>query len=72
MRLSNMKKTMIAAGIISLLGLTGCGDDEPKGPCLRSHDESYTQLVPAGKSIIPITHRRTVCDERGPVVDNNG
>lgn len=64
---------MIAVGIISLLGLTGCGDDEPKGPCLRSHEETYTQLIPVGKGgVVPVMHRRTVCDERGPVVDSNG
>ena len=38
----------------------------PHSVCTRSHTESYTAFVLAGKVLIPVPGTRVVCDEYTP------
>ena len=58
-----MKRGIAALAVVAAVALavTGCEDR----PCLRSHEEVRTGLMPAGKALVPYTYTVTVCDEYG-------
>lgn len=63
------RRTLLTATIAALFpALAGCGDSEPKGPCVRSHQEQAPPVyVRSGNVLIPVPGgMHTVCDEYGP------
>lgn len=61
-------------GLLAFCLLSSCGFGEiPHGKdnngyfkyeeeCVKSHKESYTRLMPIGKTLMPQRHQREVCD----------
>lgn len=51
-----------------VLGLTGCGSEEKKPPCIKSHEETIMVPMIGAKGLvygfIPVTNK--VCDKRAP------
>jgi hypothetical protein len=69
-----MKHTFIAVAVCLLFA--GCTKEPPTTVCLRSHEESYTDMVPVISGIykgipqymyIPQDETREVCDEARPI-----
>lgn len=71
---SALVMVLVVLGMIAAVGFGAYMAYEH--PCIKSHEEmvhheAWLQLLPTGKSFIPITHpaynaMETVCDERKP------
>lgn len=63
----------LLAAVAAAALLTACGESEPKGDCVRSHQEQVPPTyVKSGNVLIPVGGgTRTVCDEYTPVEDGD-